>query len=93
MDAFRDIRSRLSCRVGGPSFIYKGLPGAMPRQVTVTQSGGSFSVLGGVPTTGEISADGHFTARNSLGTCRGQVTGRISKETCTNALRQSCHAT
>jgi eukaryotic-like serine/threonine-protein kinase len=69
------------------------LPGAMPRQVTVTQSGRSFSVLGGVPTTGEIAADGHFTARNSLGTCRGQVTGRVSKETCTNALRQSCHAT
>ena len=44
-------------------------------------------------TTGEISADGHFTARNSLGTCRGQVTGRLSKETCTNALRQSCRAT
>jgi hypothetical protein len=69
------------------------LPGAMPRQVTITQSGSSFSVIGGVPTTGEISADGRFTARNSLGTCRGSVVGRVSKETCTNAFHQSCHAT
>ncbi len=69
------------------------LSGSMPRQVAVTQSGQSFTVLGGVPTTGQISPDGRFTARNSLGTCRGQVIGRVSKETCTNALRQSCHAT
>ncbi len=69
------------------------LPGAMPRQVTITQSGSSFSVAGGPPTTGEISADGHFTTHNALGTCRGTVVGRVSKETCTNAFHQSCHAT
>ena len=69
------------------------LPGAMPRQVTVTQANGAFSVAGGAPTKGEISADGHFVARNSLGTCRGTVVGRVSKETCTNAFHQSCHAT
>ncbi|HEY2745731.1 MAG TPA: serine/threonine-protein kinase [Polyangia bacterium] len=69
------------------------LPGAMPAKVSVQQSGASFSVAGGVPTTGEIGADGRFVTRNRLGTCRGTVVGRISKETCTNAFHQSCHAT
>ena len=67
--------------------------GSMPHRVTVTQSGAAFTVHGGVPTTGEIAADGRFTARNALGVCRGAVSGSTSKETCTNAFRQSCHAT
>ena len=61
--------------------------------MTVTQSGAAFTVHGGVPTTGEIAADGHFTARNALGVCRGTVSGGTTKETCTNAFHQSCHAT
>jgi serine/threonine protein kinase len=67
--------------------------GTMPRQVTIEQSGRSFTVIGGVPTTGEIEPDGKFVTKNSMGTCRGKVTGRVSKETCTNAFKMSCHAT
>ena len=37
--------------------------------------------------------DGHFTAHNSLGTCRDQIQDHINKKTYTNTLKQSYHAT